>query len=47
VFDRGWLARQGLCIDPWIDALRVAAATGVFKAPRGETSVRMPRAVGG
>lgn len=28
VFDRAWLARQGLDIDPWLGALRSALATG-------------------
>jgi cysteine synthase A len=34
VFDRAWLARHGLSIEPWLDALRVATATGEFAAPR-------------
>jgi cysteine synthase A len=47
VFDRRWLSRQGLSIDPWLEALRTAATTGVFKAPRGATTIGLPRVVGG
>ena len=33
VFDRAWLARHGLQIGPWLNALRVAADSGAFAAP--------------
>jgi cysteine synthase A len=40
VFDRGWLARHGLHIDPWLDALRVAKDSGVFVIPANEQRIR-------
>jgi len=33
VFDRAWLARHGLNIDAWIDALRTATTTGALTGP--------------
>jgi len=40
VFDRAWLARHGLQIDPWLEALRVAKDSGVFAAPCSERQTR-------
>jgi cysteine synthase len=37
VYDRAWLARHGLDIEPWREALRHARTSGVFAPPRGET----------
>ena len=40
IFDREWLAHQGLGIDAWLDALRMAATTGTFAAPISIASAR-------
>ena len=40
VFDRGWLTRHGLRIEPWLEALRVAKDSGVFAAPCSERQTR-------
>ena len=41
VFDRGWLARHGLDIDPWREVLRSAIASGRFAPPL--VDVHVPR----
>jgi len=40
VFDRRWLVRHDLHIEPWLDALRVAKDSGVFAAPCSEPHIR-------
>jgi cysteine synthase A len=40
VFDKVWLTRHGLHIEPWLDALRVAKDSGVFVTPGSEQRIR-------
>jgi len=40
VFDKAWLTRHGLHIEPWLDSLRVAKDSGVFVTPGSEQRIR-------
>ena len=45
IFDRAWLAHQGLHIDDWVNTLRMATATGALVVPdreRGEPGMPIP-----
>jgi cysteine synthase A len=47
VFDRAWLARHGLDIGPWLDALRAAMTIGKFAGPRDEPAIASSAAADG